>query len=80
MLVTPHVVCSETCSLCPDEVEREEAAVVKALKIKRSSVYSVLDFKVLIPIGVACATVSASRMSSTYLFVILRTERKEGEM
>lgn len=71
---------SKICSLCPGEVERQEAAMVKALKIKRFSIYPVLDLKVLIPIGVACATVSVSNMSHTYLFVILGTERKEGEM
>lgn len=54
--------------------------MIKALQIKRSSIYSVLDLKVLIPIGVACATVSVSRMSCTYLSIILGTERKEGEM
>lgn len=39
--------------------------MVKTLKIKRSSIYSVLGLKVLIPIGAACATISVSRMSCT---------------
>lgn len=54
--------------------------MVKALKIKRPSIYPVLDLKVLISIEVACATVSVPRMSYTNLFVILGTERKGGEM
>lgn len=54
--------------------------MVKALKIKRPSIYPVLDLKVLISIEVACATVSVPRMSCTNLFVILGTERKGGEM
>lgn len=80
VLVTLHMAHSKTCSLCPDEAERQEAAMEKALKIKRSSIYPVLDLKALIPIGVACVTVSVPRMSCTNLFVILETERKGGEM
>lgn len=56
------------------------AAMIKALKIKRSSIYFMLDFKVLIQIRAVCPSVSVSRIGCTYPSPILEMERREREM
>lgn len=50
--------------------------MIKALRIKSSSIYSILDFEVLIQIQ----AVSVSRIGCTYLFPVLEVKRRGREI
>lgn len=57
-------------------LRKKIAATIKALRIKGSPIYSILDFEVLTQIQ----TVSVSRIGCTYLSPVWEVKRREREI